>query len=431
MFASSLLRLRRFGNANALADVMAADTEFAQRDFAEQQAVLAGATGPFSAPIAAELTRNGWDATDLVLGVPSLREAWVRDHGPLPHIRGVDDQDTLFAIGEILRRRPSVVLDANLNVLDRVTVPYLRANVPELRILAGYMGTEKRFHRALRLDVVLVPCHAMATAIRPHLQGVVHVLPHSFDPSVLGDLPPRAVVHPLVFAGSLGPRYVERHAVLMALLEETELEAWIGLRKGVTRTSDGSLTTSTAMAEPTLRGRATGRLPLPLLVAAARRSDRFGDHLNAALAAQSGGTIHRELPLEDPMVRFAARCHPPVSGSGYLALLRSSGTVVHRGIDALGACGGALRLFEVTGSGAALLADDSPMLRELFDDGTEVVLYNGIEDCVEKARWLSDHPAQREQIAAAGQVRTLRDHTTAVRTLRLADLLHEELAAAH
>jgi glycosyltransferase involved in cell wall biosynthesis len=425
----SLLRLRRFGNASALADALIADPSLPEQHHLAQQAALDQARGPFSAPIAAELAGNGWRSTDLILGVPSIREAWVRDHGPLPSVRGVSDPDVLLALGEIDRVRPQVILDANLNVLDRVTVPFVRDRFPEVRLLVGYMGTEKRFHRAIHLDVVLVPCHAMAAAIGPVMRGSVHVLPHSFDPDVLTDLPARSVDHPLVFAGALGPRYVERHRLLMGLFETTPIEAWIGLRKGVTRTDDGRLTTVASELAPTLRGRMVGALPLPLLTAAARRSDRFGDHLNAALATRGGGTIHDEEPLEDPAVRFGPRCHAPVAGQGYFELLRRSGAVFHRGIDALGACGGALRLFEVTGAGAALLADDSPMLRELFVDGEEIVLYDGFDDCIAKARWLIDHPEERERIAVSGHARTLRDHTTGVRARRLAELLVDELAA--
>lgn len=399
-----------------------------------QQAALDGAFGPFSAPLAAELRRLGWQADDLILGVPSIREAWVREHGPLPQIRGVDDPNMLLALGEIERTRPEIVLDGNLSVLDRVTTSYIRSRVPEARLLAGRMGTAKRFHRALHLDVILVPCHAMGDALRPLIDGSVHVLPHSFNPAVLDGLDARAPQRPLVFAGALGPRYVERHRVLMALLEATPIEAWLGFRKGVVRTEDGWLRfdggTSRLSAPIRLKGDGRGSIPLPigLLRAGARRSDRFAERFNAAMTVRSGANIPPIRPLEDPAARFGDRCHPTVGGREYLDLLRHAGTVVHREGDDMDTCGGALRLFEATGVGAALLADGSPMLRRLFEDGREIVLYDGPEDAVEKARWLTDHPAERERIAAAGQARTLRDHATPVRAARLAELLSSELS---
>lgn len=430
----SLLHLRRFGNASALADAFAGDPDLGERDVHAQQAALDGAFGPFSAPLAAELRHLGWQAEDLILGVPSIRDAWIRQHGPLPRVRGVDDPNALLALGEIRRTRPEVVLDGNLSVLDRVTAPEIRARVPETRLLVGRMGTAKRFHRALHLDVILVPCHVMGDALRPLIDGAVHVLPHSFNPAALRGLAERDVRHQLVFAGALGPRYVERHRVLMALFEATPIEAWLGFRKGTVRTDDGWLLFNGASrpsgsAQHPLGTRSGAiRLPVRLLREGARRSDRFSERFNAALAVRSGANIPPVLPMEDPAARFADRCHPTVGGREYLNLLRHAGTVVHREGDDMDTCGGALRLFETTGVGAALLADRSIMVEQLFEDGREIVLYEGPEDAVEKALWLTDHPVERERIAEAGQARTLRDHATPVRAARLAELLSAALS---
>lgn len=432
-----LLRLRRSGSREAVDAVLTADPQVAGRDLPALQAALDAGHGPFSSPLVPELCDLGWDASDLILGVPEVRAAWERAHGPVPPIRGIEDPDTLLALAEARRVQPDVVLDSNLTVLDRVGHAAMRAAVPSVRVLAGYMGTEKRFHRALALDLVLVPCRSMADVLAPLARGRVEILPHSFDPRVLGTLPAREVQHPLVFAGALGPRYVERHRVLMALLERTELEAWVSLRKGVRRTTDGWLVTDVASASGhdatvgrSLRGRVVDRVPTALLGRFAGRSERLGEVLNTRLARRTGGLLAPEIPMRDPVSVHPDRCHPPVSGTAYVHLLRRSGTVLHRGIDALGSCGGALRLFEVTGAGAALLVEDSPTVRELFDVGTEVVTYRDADEAVERARWLTDHPEEREHIAAAGQARTVRDHTAASRARTLDPVLRDVLERA-
>lgn len=424
MPATSLVYLRRLGNSGVLADALARDPALEGRSVDEQQAALEQANGPFSAPMARELARLGWDSSELILGVPSIRAAWVREHGPLPEVPGVTDPDVRLAVGEILRRSPEVVVDINISALDRWTVPYLREHVPGLRQLVGRMGTTKRYHKAIHLDVAIVPCGTIADAIRPVMPGSVRVLPHSFDPGLLGALPPRTVEHPIVFSGVLGPRYALRHELLMALLEATPIEAWIGLRKGVRRTDDGRL--DFGARRRSLRQELVTRLPLPVLAAGVRRSPRLDAAFNLTLARRSGGRTDFPATLPDPWALFPERCHPPVSGTAYLELIRRSGIMVHRETDDLDGCGGALRLFEVTGAGAALLTDDSPMVRHLFDPDREVVTYRTVEEAVEKARWLLDHPDERERIAAAGHARTLRDHSTAVRAAELAALLDEE-----
>lgn len=428
---ATLLRLRRFGSREAIAH-LTSEPGLATGGLADVQAALDAAHGPFSSPLVPELRALGWDAHDLILGVDAVRAAWEREHGPVPSVPGITDPDVLLALAEARRLQPDVVLDSNLNVLDRAGREALRRAAPSVRVLAAYMGTEKRFHRAIALDLVLVPCASMAEAVRPFARGQVDVLPHSFDHRVLEGLPERSVVHPLVFAGALGPRYVERHRVLMALLEQTDLEAWIGLRKGVRRTDEGWLVTeggdggSDASARR-LRGRVADLVPTGAFARLALRSERAGAVFNARIARRTGGLLAPETPMRDPASVHPDRCHPAVSGREYLQLLRSSGIVVHRGIDALGGCGGALRLFEVTGVGAALLVEDSSTVRELFDVDREVVTYSSPEDAVERARWLLAHPEEREAIARAGQHRTLTEHSAAARARALDPLLGRAL----
>jgi spore maturation protein CgeB len=82
-----------------------------------------------------------------------------------------------------------------------------------------------------------------------------------------------------------------------------------------------------------------------------------------------------------------------------------------------------MRLYEATGVGSLLLTDEGSNLAELFDPGTEVVTYTGVDDLVEKARHYLAHEDERRAIAAAGQARTLREHTYELRMRELRDLL--------
>ena len=417
--SSTLVYLRRIGSAGPLADAIANHPDLAEWSVSEQQHAIDAARGPFSAPVATHLRTRGWHVSELILGVPSIREAWIRENGPLPAVPGVENPDLLLALAEIRRVRPTAVLDINLTALDRTTIPLLRRDLPELKVLAGRMGTTKRYHKALHLDLSLVPCGAIAEALRPIMRGAVEVLPHSFDPGITTQLPPRHVIHPLLFAGALGPRYSKRHEVLMELLSATPIEVFLGLRKGVERTSDGEL----VFGRDTGRSTVAARLPIRVLAAGARRSDRFAEPFNTNMARRSGGATRFSSRLPDPQHLFPRQCHPPVAGRAYLEVTRCAGTVVHREGDDLDGCGGALRLFEVTGVGAALLTDDSPMVRRLFEPDEEVIVYRSPEEAVKKARWLLDNPEERERIAAAGHARTLRDHTTERRVQQLDELL--------
>jgi spore maturation protein CgeB len=70
-----------------------------------------------------------------------------------------------------------------------------------------------------------------------------------------------------------------------------------------------------------------------------------------------------------------------------------------------------LRLFETTGVGSFLLADNLPGIDELFEVGKEVETYDSIDECIDKINYYLLNEEEREKIAKAGQIRTLKDHT--------------------
>ncbi len=105
------------------------------------------------------------------------------------------------------------------------------------------------------------------------------------------------------------------------------------------------------------------------------------------------------------------RIHPPVFGLEMLRVLQDSKLAFNSHIGVAGRYAGNLRLFEATGVGTCLLTDWKENLGDIFCEDREVVTYRSAQECVEKARWLVDNPYQAMQIAAAGQARTLREHT--------------------
>jgi spore maturation protein CgeB len=87
-----------------------------------------------------------------------------------------------------------------------------------------------------------------------------------------------------------------------------------------------------------------------------------------------------------------------------------------------------MRLFEATGVGAAVLTEAAPNLHEMFEPEAEMATYSSGEELVAKVQRLLDDDAARVALAAAGQRRTLADHTYAERMRELAGLLEERLS---
>ena len=86
-----------------------------------------------------------------------------------------------------------------------------------------------------------------------------------------------------------------------------------------------------------------------------------------------------------------------------------------------------MRLFETTGTGALLMTEAAPNLTDYFEPGREVVSYDDPEDLMGKLAHYLEHDDERISIAAAGQARTLRDHTYARVMASLAGTLEARL----
>jgi spore maturation protein CgeB len=107
--------------------------------------------------------------------------------------------------------------------------------------------------------------------------------------------------------------------------------------------------------------------------------------------------------------------------------LSQSRISLNRHIDVAEGYANNMRIFETTGVGGLLVTEDAPNLPDLFDPGREVVAYEDEDDLVEKLEHYLRHDDERLAIAAAGQRRTLAEHTYSQRMPELAVMLERRL----
>lgn len=79
--------------------------------------------------------------------------------------------------------------------------------------------------------------------------------------------------------------------------------------------------------------------------------------------------------------------------------------------NCVGRCQMRLRDFEVPMTGGFYLVEKSPGYDQAFVDGKEVVMWQTLSELLEKIHYYLKHENEREEIAAAGKQRALRDHT--------------------
>jgi spore maturation protein CgeB len=333
------------------------------------------------------LNNLGYETCDLVINAEPLQRAWASEHGT-----AFDEGNWLFPItgAQVKDFRPDLLIVADYSTVTAAFLRHLRDVCPSLRLVLGWCGAPYSDGSVFgEWDVVLSCVPELVMHFRETGHRSRHVN-HGFEPRVLDKLGARedAPVADFVFIGSLVKSerfHLEREKLLSRLVQKTDLQIW----------------SEVGPSQPSRLRRA------------ARRFLRGG----AAVSTQSAVDA-----------RIARRARPPLFGLDMFRQLRAGRVALNTHIDISTRSASNMRLFEATGVGACLLTDWKENLGELFEPDTEVVAYRDAEECVEKVKYLLGHESRRRDIAAAGQRRTLRDHTFASRAAVIDAIIREELS---
>lgn len=123
-----------------------------------------------------------------------------------------------------------------------------------------------------------------------------------------------------------------------------------------------------------------------------------------------------------------SRYHGEAWGIDMYEILARSRIAFNRHGEVAGGYAANMRLYEATGVGALVVTDATRNLADLFEPGREIVAYESEDDAVDKLRHYAAHDDERRRIAAAGQARTLREHTYSNRMRELSAMLEARLA---
>jgi hypothetical protein len=382
------MRLLKIGvyYPNYLEQFYARRPGLAAAPYAEQHAALIDDCFGSSDFWTRELSRLGYETRDLVINSEPLQRAWASERGLT-----FDEGGWLFPVTEAQVRdfRPDVLIVADYSTVTAAFLRRLRDVCPSVRLVLGWCGAPYGDGSVFgEWDVVLSCVPELVAHFREAGHRARHVN-HAFEPRVLEKLDTRdgAPAADFVFIGSLVKCerfHLGREKLLTRLVKETGLRIW------------------SEVGPPPSRLRHAARLIL------------------------RGGAAESR-PPSSVDARVARRARPPLFGLDMFRQLRAGRVALNTHIDISTRSASNMRLFEATGVGACLLTDAKENLRELFEPDAEVVAYGDAEECVEKVKYLLGHESRRRDIAAAGQRRTLRDHTFAPRAALLDAIIREEL----
>lgn len=350
-----------------------------------------------------------YETTDIIANAHFMQARWATENNV-----NFDENNWLFEIAtaQIKKFRPDILLVADYSTFTADFLKNIRRECPSIRLILGWCGAPyKDFSTFREWDIALSCVPEMVADFRANGISSHHVN-HAFAPRILSQLKlkPQPSVD-FAFIGSilkLNRFHIERERLLLELVKSTNLQIWSEIER------------------PAFNSFA--RRKVYNIVRAAKVAGVPERMLNAlSLTRQIAGW--KSLPISEQYIdkRIARRTRASVFGIEMFQQLLDTRVVFNNHIDISPVSASNMRLFETTGVGTCLLTDWKENLSELFEPGKEVLTYRSAEECVEKVNYILEHEDERRSIAAAGQRRTLQEHTFDNRAARIDEIISNAL----
>lgn len=349
----------------------------------------------------------GYECLEVVANVKALQRRWCEENG---FRWNAEDFIHTVALEQMRRFKPEVIFINDFLTFKESWLAALRSQCPSIRLVLGWCGTSVESLEALRGFDFVLTCnqHLVREMQKGGLR--VEIVRFGFDRRILERIDSSAPpAMELSFAGTVR-RTDGAHHDRALLLERISKEF--------------ELTVFTDSRTPS-KVESYGR---QVLFELARGARRMGLSALCRLPGLRNAARWRERPQVVRESRLWQRARPGVYGLDYYQALHDSKATLNVHPNCAGDAASNIRLFEATGVGTCLVTDWKSDLGSLFEADREIVTFNSSEECIQKLRWLQDHPKAAAGIAAAGKLRTHREHTYGRAAATLDRLIRTELA---
>ncbi len=387
--------------------------ELREKPYAEQKAALDYDAFGWVDSWSYVLRPLGYEATEVIANAGPAQRVWAMEHGAR-----FRESDWLLdiAMARVEYEKPEVLFVCDYSTFTYRWLKELRERCSSIMLVVGWCGapfTDETVFEAY--DIVLSCVPELVERFRRMDHRTAH-LNHAFDPRVLGRIGQGFVPSiDLSFIGSIvrsGEYHLGRERLLGKVAEEIDIEIF-SPNAELTFVDGFKMAVAQGVYGVVAGLRAVGVQNMVL-----KGIPLFGRFANFK---------SRPMWPAGPGPRLKSHMRPSVFGLEMYRCLRDSKVTLNSHIDISPMSASNMRLFEATGVGTCLLTDWKENIHELFEPEKEVVTYRTAEECVEKAKWLLEHPRDRERIAKAGQSRCLRDHTFSRRVLDFDKIIRREI----
>ena len=382
----------------------------AEKSYLEQKAALDYDSFGWADYWSHALVPLGYDATELTINAELLQRAWARENLSSKNAAkiGLDE----IALEQAKKFRPDILWfdDTNEALLKRI-----KSEVPSIRLVLGWTGSAiPKTNAWHQMDLILSCAQESVDCLRG--KGFrAEQLHHGFDPRIISRLKNNPKQIDISFIGQV-VRARNFHFVREAILEKLCTEMNIKIFS-----PSADLTFIDDFKAILGKGLYSF---MQSLMSLGMPQEILGNIPVIGRAAY--WTESPMLPVNRSLKPFISQ---PVFGLEMFQVIHDSKLTLNIHADSSPRYASNMRLFETTGVGTCMVTDWKENLSELFELDKEVVAYKTIDECVEKVRWLLEHPEEREGIARAGQRRTLKEHTFMHRAVRLDEIIRKELSS--
>lgn len=335
----------------------------------------------------------GVDAMDIISNATPLLKLWAKENN-----LSADLSNDEIVMAQIKHFKPDVVWIDTTRFLNKKWLNELKNEVKTIKLLVGHVCAPYNqviFDGLSQLDIVFTCTPGLVKEFKEKGIKNVELVYHSFNHSILDTIsntPNPFVENNFVFTGSLTTGY-GFHGTRIKYIEAI-------LNNGIDMTIYGNL-------------ESTNRIFLKKSFSTVVKTmNSLGlESLVNSIPLLNKHKKHAEVEINYYSNKLKNSVQSPVFGMDMYRVLAKSKMCFNIHGEIANQCAGNLRLFEATGVGSCLITDNKQNMGQLFEIDKEVVVYNSIEECIEKVKWLLNNPEEMKRIADAGQKRTLKEHT--------------------
>ena len=353
----------------------------------------------------------GYSVTEILANAEPLQKKWAEENGVK-----YSENNWLLDITEsqIIKESPDILFIVDYSTFKYNWIKEIREKCPCIRLVLGWCGApfnDKTVFKAYDVVLSCIPELVFQFQKMGHQSEHIH---HAFDPRILDriNLENEAKID-FSFVGSIvrgNEFHIERERILEELVTKIDVKiftsaAEVSLTENIKAVLRGGLYDGVQILKKMGFSKST-LLSIPIVKKVANWKAR---------------------PVKQTNSKLKPYMRPAVFGIEMFQTLRNSKITFNNHIDISPRSASNMRLWEATGVGTCLITDWKENIHDLYEVDKEIVTYRSAEECLEKAKWLLEHPIEREAIAKAGQTRCLKDHTYAQRARKLDDIIRTRL----